>query len=110
MDMVPPHVIYDEWYVFNAPIDLGAIREGNIFDSPVSAGHLEVFVNFGFMIDAPEMQDLVTRFWQQLEWIRPDAYIAESDHGYLTFVTGDDHLFAAVSQALAGSSQFPEMS
>ena len=57
LGMVSVHGLYDEWYVFNAPADLGAIREGNIFDFPVSPRHVEVFVNFGFVMDAPEMQD-----------------------------------------------------
>ena len=84
LDMVPVHDLYDEWYVFKVPVDLGAIREGNIFEFPISPRHVEVFVNFGFAMDAPEMQDLVSRFWQQLEWIRPEAYIAESDYGFMT--------------------------
>jgi hypothetical protein len=103
LDMVPVHDIYDEWYVFKAPADLGAIRNGNIFEFPVSPEHLEVFVNFGFVMDAPEMRDLVSRFWQQLEWIRPEAYIAESDCGFLTLVTGDSGLFAAVCNAFTDS-------
>jgi hypothetical protein len=102
LDMVPVHDLYDEWYVFKVPVDLGAIREGNIFEFPISPRHVEVFVNFGFAMDAPEMQDLVSRFWQQLEWIRPEAYIAESDYGFMTLVTRDNGLFAAVCQAFSG--------
>jgi hypothetical protein len=94
LNMVPLHGLYDEWYVFKAPAELGTIRDGNIFDFPVSPRHLEVFVNFGFVKDAPEMEDLVSRFWQQLEWIRPEAYVAESDFGFLTFVARDSELFA----------------
>jgi hypothetical protein len=105
LGMVPAHGLYDEWYVFNAPADLGAIREGNIFDFPVTPRHVEAFVNFGFVMDAPEMQDLVSRFWQQLEWMSPEAYIAESDYGFLTFVTGNKKLFAAVCIGLAASSR-----
>lgn len=59
-------------------------------------------MNFGFAMDAPEMQDLASRFWQQLEWIRPKAYIAESDYGFMTLVTRDNGLFAAVCQAFSG--------
>ena len=108
LDMVPV-CIYDEWYVLKAPADLGATREGeNISDIPVSPGHLEVFVNYyafvpyGFVMDEPEMQANVSRFWQQMEWILPEAYIAESDYGSLTFVTRDDDLFAAARRGLAG--------
>ncbi len=42
--------------------------------------------------------------WQQLGWIRPEAYIAESDYGFLTFVTADKGLLAAVCKGLATSS------
>jgi hypothetical protein len=105
LDMVPVHALYDEWYVFDAPADLGAIREGNIFDFPVSPRHVEVFVNFAFVMDAPEMQELVGRLWQQLEWMRPEAYIAESDYGFLTFVTSDKGLFAAVCKGLVALSR-----
>jgi hypothetical protein len=49
LDKIPVHGLYDEWYVFNVPADLGAIREGSIFDFPVSPQQVEVFVNFGFV-------------------------------------------------------------
>jgi hypothetical protein len=107
LDMVPV-CIYDEWYVVKAPADLGAIREGDISDTPLSLGHLEVFVSYyafvpyGFVMDELEMQADVSRFWQQMEQILPEAYIAESDYGSLTFVTRDDDLFAAARRGLAG--------
>ena len=105
LEMVPTHGLYDEWYIFDSPADLGVIREGNIFDCSVSPQHVEVFVNFyGFAIDAPEFQELVSRFWQQLEWIRPITYVAEGDFGFLTFVTADNILFTAVCKALGGSA------
>ncbi len=47
LEMVPLHELYDEWYVFRAPFDLGEIRNGNIFEHPEPCpGHVEVFVNF----------------------------------------------------------------
>lgn len=101
LDMVPAHDLYDEWYIFGVPFDLGIIRQGNIFDHPISLGHVEVFVNFyGFSLDAPEVQDLVSRFWRQLEWIRPEAYVAQGDYGFMTFVTREAELFATVRQSL----------
>jgi hypothetical protein len=103
--MAPIHGLFDEWFIFNAPADLGAIRKENIFDFPVSPRHVEVFVNFAFVMDAPDMQDLGSRFWQQLEWMRPEACIAESDHGFLTFVTSDNGSFAAVCEGLAAPSR-----
>jgi hypothetical protein len=99
--MLPPHAIWDEWYVFERPVDLGQIREGNIFDFSVRTGQVEVFVNFyNFGLNSPEVQDLVTRFWEQLEWIRPDGYLAQSDLGFFTFVTSDEGLFKQACQAL----------
>ncbi|SRR6266700_377015 len=38
---------FDEWYVFGAPVDLGEKGQGNIFEAPLLAGQVEVFVNFG---------------------------------------------------------------
>jgi hypothetical protein len=103
IEMLPVHNGWDEWYIFRDPFDQGAIRQANIFEHPVTPGNVEVFVNFGgFSLGAAEAEDLTSRFWQQLEWILPDAYIAESDHGCLTFATRDSDLFASVRQVLGG--------
>jgi len=105
LEMVPTHELYDEWYVFGVPFDLGDIREGNIFEHSLSAGHVEVFVNFfGFALDAPEVQELVSRFWQQLEWIQPESYISQSDYGFMSFVTRNPESFAAVRQTFGARS------
>lgn len=103
--MLPVHDLWDEWYVFERSVDLGQIRQGNIFEHPVSVGEVEVFVNFyNFGLNSPKVWDLVARFWRQLEWIRPDAYLAQSDPGFFTFVTPHEELFRAALQKLGPES------
>jgi hypothetical protein len=64
LDMAPTDEHYFECYVFGTLSDL---------EHSLSSGRVEVYANFGgFWLDAPE-QDLVSRFWQQLEWIQPEA-------------------------------------
>jgi len=95
-----PRAGWDEWYVFNRPVDLGTshLRE-NIFEVPRQRGHLGVFVNYCFALHRPEMRDLIDLFWQQMEWIRPMCYLADNDD--LTFVTEDRNLFARVREAVS---------
>lgn len=92
---------FDEWYVFNAPTDLGRLVEGNIFEALLQPGNVAVFVNYGgFALHAPTMQELVDLFWPQVERISPESYIADGD--VLNFVSRDKDLFATVFQALGG--------
>jgi len=93
---------FDEWYVFETPVDLGGKGRGNIFEAPLSAGQVEVLVNFGEGFDLHQPADLVSLFWRQLEWIRPESYIADTHH-LLTFVTTNRSVFAAAYQALSES-------
>jgi hypothetical protein len=91
---------FDEWYIFDSPSDLGRIWHGNVFEAPNASGQICVFVNFlGFALHDPEIQDLVSLFWNQLDRIRPESYVA---HGspYLTFASRDKDLFASVLQVL----------
>jgi hypothetical protein len=90
---------FDEWYVFGTPIDLGEKRQGNIFEAPLSAGQVEVFVNFAEGFDLQQPDSLVPLFWRQLEWIRPESYVADTHH-LLTFVSTNRCVFAAARQAL----------
>jgi hypothetical protein len=91
---------FDEWYVFKFPIDLGQIWHGNVFEAPLTSGQVSTFVNFlGFALHNPEIEDLTSLFWKQLDWIQPESYIADGDL-FLTFVTRDADLFAAVRKAL----------
>ena len=95
-----PRAGWDEWYVFGHPVDLGVSRrETNIFDPPVQRGEVADFVNYAFALYPPERNSLADLFWQQLDWIQPESYIADND--YLTFVSRDESLFAAVSDALS---------
>jgi hypothetical protein len=55
-------------------------------------------VNYSFALHRPEMKDLATLFWRQIERIRPESYIADGD--YLNFVTMNKTLFASVHCAL----------
>src|SRR5215469_3251007 len=51
---------YDEWYVFDSPHDLGAVCDGNVFESDLPAGKIWTFVNYdaGFALHNPEMSAL----------------------------------------------------
>jgi hypothetical protein len=93
---------FDEWYVFGTPVDLGEKGRGNVFEAPLSAGQVEVFVNFAEGFDLHQPNDLVPLFWRQLKWIRPDSYIADTHH-LLTFVSTNRNVFDAVRQAFTES-------
>jgi len=95
-----PRDAYDEWYVFADPVDLGISHLAeNVFEVPQEQGHVSVFVNYGgFALDRPDLKDLATLFWQQIEWVRPQSYIADGD--YLNFVSMNKTLFASVRDAL----------
>jgi|SRR5450631_632665 hypothetical protein len=95
-----PRERYDEWYVFVDPVDLGTSHlQENVFEVPQGQGHVSVFVNYGgFALDRVEMKDLASLFWEQLEWIRAESYIA--DGGFLNFVTSNRALFAIVRDNL----------
>jgi len=96
-----PHDVYDEWYVFNAPRDLGHLYQGNIFETSMKAGQVAAFVNYGpgFSLKHSEANDLTDLFWSQLELIRPETFISDGD--ILNFVTCDKQIFAAVCAALS---------
>lgn len=95
-----PHDVFDEWYVFEAPRDLGHLYKGNIFETSMKAGQVVDFVNFGpgFSLKNSEAKDLTDLFWLQLELIRPEAFISDGD--ILNFVTCDEQTFASVCAAL----------
>lgn len=99
-----PHDQYDEWYVFEKPADhLGRLipSETNVFEVAPCKGVVHVFVNFGGRVLLPEMKDLAVLFWQQLDWIRPESYLGDED--FLTFVSRNKSLFAAVLRSLSGA-------
>ena len=92
---------YDEWYVFESPHDLGALCDGNVFESDLLAGKIWTFVNYadGFALHNPEMSDLTGLFWKQLEWIQPESFIADGGP-YMTFVSRNESIFVATCNAL----------
>lgn len=90
---------WDEWYIFNNPTDLGTSHLAeNIFEAPRGRGHLSVFVNYGFALHQPEMESIATLFWEQMNWVCAESYVADSD--YLNFVTMNKALFASVHAAV----------
>jgi len=94
-----PRAGWDEWYIFGSPTDLGTSHLGeNVFEVPQERGHVSVLVNYGFALHDPELKDLATLFWQQIEWIRPESYIADGD--YLNLVSMNKTLFARVRDAV----------
>ena len=99
-----PREQYDEWYIFNSPVELGTSHLGeNLFEVPQREGHLSVFVNYGFALHPPERASLADRFWSQMERIRPESYLADND--YLTFVSTNRPLFARVLDAVTALSK-----
>lgn len=96
-----PREGWDEWYIFNSPVDLGTSHlHENIFEHPLGLKELGVFVNFGwgFALDKPD-KTLVNLFWQQMEWVKPESYVADSET--LTFVSMNKALFASVHLAVS---------
>ncbi len=95
-----PYAGWDEWYVFARPVDLGVSRlNSNMFDPPVKPGEVGVFVNYCFALHPPDRAGLAELFWSQIDRLQPESYIADND--YLTFVSRDENLFAAVYEALS---------
>jgi len=95
-----PHELYDEWYVFKTPQDLGHLYQGNIFETSMAAGQVAAFVNYGpaFSLPSSNAKDLTDLFWLQLGLIRPESFISDGD--LLNFVTSDEQLFDSVRAAL----------
>ncbi len=92
---------FDEWYVFDASIDLGQRITGNIFEASGEAGRVEIFVNYyDFVLHDATIRPISEMFWKQMAWIQPDSYIAEGD-SWLTFVTRNQNLCAAVKKLIA---------
>jgi hypothetical protein len=70
---------FDEWYVSEAPLDLGQLRHDNVFEFVMVPGQVWTFVNYlDFSLHDPECRDiLATLFWMQLDWIQPESYVAD---------------------------------
>ena len=94
-----PRAGFDEWYIFDSPKDLGGVWHENIFEAPTTPGHFSVFVTYGYFTPHNSEDDaLVVLFWNQLNQIQPQSYVADGNAS-LTFVTRDELLFATVRQA-----------
>jgi hypothetical protein len=91
---------FDEWYVFCDSVDLGNSHLAeNVFEAPHAPGHVNVFVNYGyFAFDRADVNALAVLFWKQMEWIRPESYIA--DGNYLNFASANKRLFASIRDAV----------
>jgi hypothetical protein len=99
-----PRAGWDEWYIFENPADLGTSCLGeNIFEVQEDPEHLLVFVNHCFTPHQPEMEDISSMFWKQLERVSPESYVADND--YLTFVSMNKTLFANVHDAVKALAQ-----
>jgi hypothetical protein len=94
---------WDEWYIFDKPIDLGTSHLAeNIFEVPQEQGHVSVFVNYGFALQAGGYKDISNLFWEQITRIHPESYVADND--YLNFVTMNKNLFNSVREAVKALS------
>jgi len=71
---------YNEGYVFDEPVKVPAVSQGNVFELGIGSGRVFCFVNFlGFRLSDESMKDVTDLFWSQLEWIRPAAYVASGE-------------------------------
>jgi hypothetical protein len=94
-----PREGWDEWYISGTPTDMGISHIGeNVFELPQRQGHVKDFVNYCFALHRAETKDLAALFWEQLAWIRPESYVADSE--YLNFVSSNKAFFAAVDDAV----------
>ena len=98
-ELLPPHSHYDEWYVLEAPVDLGGVASG-VAGYEAIAGRVDVFVNSAQFIFDPGNEGVAEQFWRQIESMRPYAYISEMDACWLTVVCSDQKLHAAIEQKL----------
>jgi len=78
---------FDEWLLSTSSLDLGEPWSGNVFEAPLGPGHFCALVNFGYFgLHNPELEALITIFWRQIDWVRPESYVADGN-AFLTFVT-----------------------
>ena len=94
-----PRAGWDEWYIFDGPADLGTNHlTENIFEVPRGPGHVSVLVNYNLALHRDDLSELVTMFWEQIERIRPESYMADND--CLNFVSLNKPPFALVHDAV----------
>jgi hypothetical protein len=72
---------WDEWYIFGEARDLGTSHLGeNIFEVPRGPGPVSVFVNHCYTFHRPEHQAFAPLLWEQMDWIRPESYVADNEY------------------------------
>ena len=95
------HDHFDEWYVFREPRDLGCLicSDTNPWVSEFGPRRVHVFVNysFGFSLHLAEFAAVAELFWEQMNWMQPETYIAHGDQ--LTVVTRDHNLMGEIVAA-----------
>lgn len=91
----------DEWYIFlDQPMPLGSLSRSNVFTSEIAPGNVFQFINFGgFRFSDSEMNPVSDLFWQQMDWVRPESYVA-AGQDCLLFATSNSTLYNAVCEAL----------
>ncbi len=90
---------YDEWYVFETRRNLGRVYQGNYFEFQPARGEILVFVNSpAFVLHDPEpyMPGILDIFWNQLEIIEPETFIADGQD-CLTLVSRVTRQFSGAS-------------
>jgi len=91
---------YDEWYLFEErPPDMGERLTGNPW-TPEFAPRPGLRMGFEsrlsfVMHDTTSAPDYFDWFWNQLEWINPESYIADG-RDCLTFVSRNEEVFEMV--------------
>ncbi len=95
---------HDEWYFFQTPQDLGAGQKGNPFeeDSAPRPGRTMKFVGWPSATLHDLDKQVGEMFWEQMSWIQPESYIADS-WNCLTFVTRNRDLCGLVLDRLSKS-------
>jgi hypothetical protein len=95
---------FNEWYLFDAPADIGQRAEqgSNIFQPSSVGERIYDFVSFCLDLRRTDMHELDDLFWKQLDRIRPQSYVGDTQD-FLTIVSADKHLFAAVRLALSAA-------
>lgn len=105
-----PREGWDEWYVFDAPADLGgmAAQRSNPFVASLSRGEVYAFINYNDLgLHLPDHSGIARYFWKQFDWIRPQSYIGESGN-YLFIISKDKIPFATARDALTTLDPSPD--
>jgi hypothetical protein len=97
---LPPTDGYDEWYVFESPTDLGSLCHTNPFDPRPGPGQLHAYVNMYLVLHDSVYDAVRDLFWEQMNWINPESFLAESVR-YLSFATKNRDIFSAVLKSLS---------